>query len=235
VIGTLVTLAWLFFAIAPVLAAGRYLGEGDGWTQSRLLFLQAVWYWMDAVTWVFLNDNIGQLQRDVRRGLLDWKLLLPTDSLTFVTLGKLNVPDLPKFVIAIALGAWAVAAGAFPGSGWSILGFLVCLAAASVLLWVIGVFATYKVITLFDFDGEFVLDAVHNLARVPVSMYGVVLRVVLSSILPVILITTVPSTVFFGWSAWWVPLVALAVTVVAAAAVRLAWLRETRLYVGIQG
>ncbi|MDR1806338.1 MAG: ABC-2 family transporter protein [Propionibacteriaceae bacterium] len=234
VIGTGVTLIWLVFAIAPVLAAGRYLGEGDGWTQSRLLFLQAVWYWMDAVMWVFLTNNVGQLQQDVRKGQVDWKLLLPTDSLTFVTLGGLNVTDVPKFLIALGLGAWAVAAGAFPGSAWTVVLFLVCLLAASVILWAVGVFATYKVLTLFDFDGRFLVNSVHNLARVPVGLYGVVLRVVLSSVLPVILITTVPSTVFFGWSRWWVTPVAVTVAAALVVALRVAWRRETRQYVGLQ-
>jgi ABC-2 type transport system permease protein len=227
-IGTGVTFVWLFFAIAPVLAAGRYLGQGDGWTQARLLFLQAVWYWMDAVMWVFLHGNIRQLQSDVRRGELDWKLLLPTDSLTLVTLGKVNVPDLPKFAIAVGLGA-------LPGSPWSVLMFVVCLLAASVLLWAVGVFSSYKVITKFEFEGDFLLSSAHNLARVPVSMYGTVLRIVLSSVLPVILITTVPSTVFFGWSGWQVPLTAIGATVALTAALRLAWRRETKLYVGLQG
>ena len=81
-IGVGVSLAWLFFAIAPVLAAGRYLGEGDGWTQARLLFLQAAWYWMDGVMWIFILGNIAVLQEDVHEGRLESKLLMPADSLS---------------------------------------------------------------------------------------------------------------------------------------------------------
>ncbi|MDR1119205.1 MAG: ABC-2 family transporter protein [Bifidobacteriaceae bacterium] len=233
-IGTAISLAWLGFAIAPVLVAGRYLGEGDGWTQARLLFLQAVWYWMDAVMWVFLYNNIRELRDDVRQGRLDGKLLLPTDSLTYVMLGRFGYADAPKFLIAVALGAWAVAAGAFPGSAWHVAAFLVCLAAASVILWAVAVFSSYKVITLFNFDANVALDAVHNLARVPTGMYGTVLRVLLSSALPVILLTTVPSTVFVGWSRWWAPLISVGAAILLVALMRVAWRRETRLYVGLQ-
>lgn len=234
-LGTGISVAYLFFAIAPVLVAGRYLGQGDGWTQARLLFLQGVWYWMDAVLWTFCSKNISELQEAVHTGRLDGLLLLPGDSLTRVMLGHISVSDLPKFILALALGGYAVAAGAFPGPAWSVVEFVICLIAASVILWTVSVFSTVKVITLFTFDGLFALDAVHNLGRVPVSLYAPWLRIIFSSVLPVILITTVPSTVFFGWSPWWMPAVPIAVAAVLVLLLRKAWHHEIRNYVGLQG
>jgi ABC-2 type transport system permease protein len=234
IIGVGVSLVWLGFAIAPVLAAGRFLGEGDGWTEARLLFLQAVWYWMDAIMWVVCVPNAEAFRQEIRQGRLDAKFLWPANSLAVVMLGRVGVADLHKFFIALGLGAWAVAAGAFPGSVWSVAGFIVCLLAASVIFWALGVFTVYKAMTLFKFDGSVALTAAHNLARVPVGMYGPVLRLLLSSVFPVILITTVPSTVFFGWSSWQLPLASATVAVAAVIVLKSAWRRETRLYVGLQ-
>ena len=234
-LGTVISLAYMFFAIAPILVAGHYLGQGDGWTQARLLFLQGVWYWMDAVIWTFCSKNVNELIEAVHTGRLDGMLLLPGDSLTRIMLGHLSVSDLPKFIIAIALGGYAVAAGAFPGSVWTVMSFIICLVAASVIMWTISVFSSMKVITLFEFDGLFALDAIHNLGRVPVSLYAPWLRIIFSSILPVILITTVPSTVFFGWSPWWLPIIPVAVAVLLVWLLHLAWHHEIRNYVGLQG
>jgi ABC-2 type transport system permease protein len=234
VIGTGVNIIWLFFAIAPVLVAGKFLGDGDGWTQPRLLFLQAIWYWMDAIMWVFCFGSIQRLAEDVRVGTLDGQLLLPTSSLARTMLGHLSVQDLPKVVIALALGGYAIWAGAMPGGLWSILAFIVCLLAASVIFWCVAVFSSYKVMTLREFDGTVALNAMHNLGRMPVDMYGPILRIFLSSIFPVVLITTVPSRVFFGWSSWWLPLVSVAVAVVLVVVLRLAWNREVRNYIGLQ-
>ena len=234
-VGIGISLAYMFFAIAPVLAAGRYLGQGDGWTQARLLFLQGVWYWMDAVIWTFCSRGVSELTEAVHTGRLDGLLLLPGDSLTRIMLGHISVGDLPKFLIAMALGGYAIAAGAFPGSVWTVLSFIICLGAASVIMWTVAAFSILKIITLFEFDGTFALNAVHDLGRVPVSLYAPWLRIIFSSVLPVILITTVPSTVFFGWSSWWTPIVPVAVAALLVWLLRLAWRHEIRNYVGLQG
>jgi ABC-type uncharacterized transport system permease subunit len=234
VVGTLVSVFWVVFAIAPVLVAGRYLGSGDGWTQPRLLFLQGVWYWMDAVNWVFCAPNVQALNADIRAGRLDGRLLLPGDSLTRIMLGHLGVADLPKFLIAVGLGGYAVGAGAFSGGAWAIIGFIVCLISASVLFWLVGVLACIPAITLFEFDGGFILDAIHNLDRVPVSFYAPWLQALFSSALPIILITTTPSMVFFGWGHWWWPCVSVAATITLLLVTRILWTRQIRHFVGFQ-
>jgi ABC-type uncharacterized transport system permease subunit len=235
-LGVLVSITWMFFAIAPVLVAGQYLGGTTGWTGARLLFLSAIWYWMDAVMWVFAEAGIRQLTTDVRQGRLDGKLLQPCSSLVRCMLGgSMNIPDIPKFAIAIALGTWAITHGALPGGPMSLLGFVVALLAASVILWVVAVLSIYKVITLMEFDGRSAMYAVHNLSRVPTDLYAPGLRLILSSVFPVVLITTVPAHVFFGWGSWWLPLISVAVASVAVAVLRLAWRREIRDYAGLQG
>jgi ABC-2 type transport system permease protein len=232
--GVVVSLAWLGFAIAPVLVAGRYLAA-EGWNQPRLLFLQAIWYWMDAVNWFFLSENMDKLRSGVTSGRTDGLLTLPVDSLLMASLGHLNVPDLPKFGIALALGGYAVWAGALPGGVLAVVGFVVALAAASVLFWAINVLCSFKVLTQFRFDGGFLASAVHNLSRVPTDLYNAGMRLLFSSVLPVVLLTTLPSRVFFGWDPLWLAAVSVAVTVAVVALTRWLWRREVARYVGLQG
>jgi ABC-2 type transport system permease protein len=233
-IGLGVSLAWLGFAIAPVLVAGRYLAA-EGWNQPRLLFLQAIWYWLDAVYWAFLSRNIESLQSGVVNGRVDGLLTLPADSLLMASLGHLNVADLPKFGIALALGGYAVWAGAVPGGAWAVIGFVVALTAASVLMWAINVLCGFKVLTQFRFEGGFLADAVHNLSRVPTDLYSAGMRLLFSSVLPVVLLTTLPSRVFFGWDSVWLASVAAAAAVALTVLTRWLWQREVSRYVGLQG
>jgi ABC-2 type transport system permease protein len=233
-IGTGVSLIWMFVAIAPVLVAGRYLGEGDGWTQARLLFLQAVWCWMDAALWVFISPGSEALRHHVRQGTLDGQLLMPGSSLTRIMLGHLGVQDTPKFLVCAALGGYAISQGALPGGAGAIICFVVAMLGATVIFWAAGGFAVAKAITMLEFSGEFAVSALLNLSRMPTSMYGSVLRVLFSSVFPVVLITTVPSQVFFGWSAWWLPAVPVAVGIALVLVLRLIWNREIKNYVGFQ-
>jgi hypothetical protein len=50
----------------------------------------------------------------------------------------------------------------------------------------------------------------------------------------VVLITTVPSTVFFGWSHWWMPVVSVGGAVLAVALLRAVWRCQLRHFVGFQ-
>jgi ABC-type uncharacterized transport system permease subunit len=86
-----------------------------------------------------------------------------------------------------------------------------------------------------EFNGEAAFYALHNLARVPTDLYAPGLRLIFSSVFPVILITTVPSHVFFGWGGWWLPLVSAAVAAGAVTLLRALWNREIRDYAGLQG
>lgn len=92
--------------------------------------------------------------------------------------------------------------------------------------------ANYKAITHVRFDGWAALFAAQNLARVPTTFYGSVLRVVLTAVVPIAFLATVPAQVFFGDVSAWLGAVSV---VLAAGAVRLTsvlWRREVSRYAG---
>ncbi len=167
VIGTIVTTIWLGISVAPVLVVALHTDDANGWTLPRLLFLQAVWYLLDAVVWAFLVGNVGYWEEQVRLGVLDARLLKPVNSLVLCSLGRVYVPDLPKVALAFGLGTVAVAMGGGP-TGWlESVAAAAAIASAVVLMWAIGVLANYKALTHVRFDGWAALFAAQNLARCP--------------------------------------------------------------------
>ena len=235
VIGTIVTTIWLGISVAPVLIVALHTDDANGWTLPRLLFLQAVWYLLDAVVWAFLIMNVGYWEEHVRLGLLDGKLLRPVNSLVVCSLSRVYVPDLPKFVLAFGLGVVAVALGGGPPGWVHALAAAAAIGSAMVLMWAIGVLVNYKARTHVRFDGWPALFAAQNLARVPVPFYGEVLRAVLTAVVPIAFLATVPAQLFFGDVAPWFGAVAV---VLAAAAIRVTWYlwrRELGRYAGVMG
>ncbi|CUR59529.1 membrane hypothetical protein [metagenome] len=235
VIGTMVTTLWLGISVAPVLVVAAHTDEANGWTLPRLLFLQAVWYLLDAVVWVILVMNVGWWEEAVQLGTLDAQLLKPVNSLVLCSLGRIYLPDLPKILLALGLGAVAVWLGGGP-VGWAeSAAAALAIASALVLMWAVGVLANYKTLTHVRFDGWAAIFAAQNLARVPVPFYGPVLRVVLTAVIPIAFLSTVPAQLFYGDIALWFGLVAVAL---AAAAIRLTsylWTRELSRYTGAMG
>ncbi len=229
--GTLVSALWLGVSVAPLLVVSRY-STTAGWDLPRLLLLAAVWYLLDAVVWMIIGNNSARLDERVRDGSLDGMLLQPVSSLLMCSLRHLYVQDVPKVALAVLLGGYAVARGGGPESWASGLAALLTIACACVLMWAAGVLSSYKALSAVRFDGWRIMTGVHDLARVPTPLYGTALHLLMTVVLPVTFLTTVPAQVFFGdIPLWWAGLsVALAVAVVAVTS-RL-WRRELGRYTG---
>lgn len=233
--GTVVSAIWLAISVAPTLIVASHTGDASGWTLPRLLFVQAVWYLLDAVVWMLLMVNVTEWSTAVRMGTLDALLLRPVNSLVLCSLGQLNVQDIPKVFLALGLGGWAVALGGGPVGLLPTIAALIAVCAALVLMWAVGVLANYKAISQVSFDGMFALFAVHNLARVPVPLYGPVLRALLTAVVPVAFLTTVPAQLFFDDTSLWLAVVAAGLAAAAVALTTRLWQAELRRYSGAMG
>ncbi len=218
-------------SVAPLLVVSTHTSAA-GWTRPRLLLLSAVWYLLDAVVWMIIGNNSARLDERVRDGSLDAVLLQPVNSLLMCSLRHLYVQDVPKVALAILLGGYAVASGGGPATIVSGMAALVTIACACVLMWAAGVLSSYKSLSAVRFDGWRVMTGVHDLARIPTPLYGTTLHLLLTVVLPVSFLTTVPAQVFFGdIPLWWAGLsLALATAVVSLTAGL--WRRELRRYTG---
>lgn len=233
--GTLVSGLWLGIAVAPMLVVSAHGPVMQGWTLPRLLFLSAIWYLLDAVLWMVIVTNHRRLEHEIKHGTLDVVLLRPVNSLLLCTLGTIYVQDTPKAVLALGLAAGAVVVGGGPPSVLAAVATAVAVACACVLLWAAGVLVTYKALTHVRFDATFALAAVHNLARVPTPLYGPVLHLVMTVVVPVTFLTTVPAQLFYGTLNLWWALASVALTVTTVAVTSRLWHGELRRYTGSMG
>jgi ABC-2 type transport system permease protein len=233
--GVAISTIWLGISIAPVLIVAAHTDGAGGWTTPRLLLLQAVWYLLDAVVWVVLIVNVGYWDEHVRRGTLDGLLLRPVNSLLMCSLSRIHPPDLPKIVLAIGLGVVAIAMGGGPVGVLPTVAFLVATCCSLVLMWALGVLCNYKVLTHVQFDGWSALFAAQNASRVPIPLYGPLLRVILTAVIPIAFLATVPAQLFFGDASLWMALVAVALAIGATRLASFLWRRELLRYSGAMG
>lgn len=224
--------AWLGFTIAPVLVVFDHVDDAQGWTLGRLLVLQAVWFVLDAVVWMFLIPNLARLSERVRSGQLDMLLLRPVDSLVMSSLGGMVPHDSVKLLAAGVLATVAVVFGDSPASLGHVAAGLVAVVAGTVVLWSIGVLTHVWALTNVRFEAGFAMHGVHNLARVPTPFYGTALRFVLTVVVPVAFVTTVPTQLMFGDVAFWWLGAAVAMAVLGVVVSRWAWNSQIRRYVG---
>ncbi|GIG41802.1 ABC transporter permease [Cellulomonas phragmiteti] len=235
VVGTLVSIVWLAVSAVPAVVVSLNSAGAGGWTLPRLMCLLGVWYLMDAVMWIVVMPNVGQWGEQVRSGTLDGVLLRPVHSLVLCSFRVVGVQDVPKVLLALALVVTSLVLGGGPPSVLALLAGAVCVACGLVLLWALAVLTSYKVLSHVQWDASFLLHAGLNLGRVPIPLYGDVLRVVLTWVVPVAFLTTVPAQVLFGMVPWWTVGAALGFAAASVVVVVVLWNRELRRYAGAMG
>lgn len=170
----------------------------QGWSYPQALALLGVYLTVGALRGLFIGpslDSLAGLEGEVMKGNFDFTLIRPIDTQFLVTFRQWRLFSL----FDLALGAGVIAFAAFHlGSSiptLQLLEFAVALLAA-----VVTIYAVLLAFTAFTFWSPgflftWVFDALYQLARYPVGIYPTWLRFVLTWVVPVGVMTTIPASV----------------------------------------
>ncbi|WP_295820713.1 ABC transporter permease [uncultured Deinococcus sp.] len=193
-----------------------------GWTFREALLVTGFFMLTEGFIAVFVQPNMSKVAEAVRTGNMDFTLLKPIDAQFNVSTRHLNVLRLPDIVIGLGLIGYACAAlTVTPGGVLAaallyvsalVIVYCIWLGLSTTAFWFVK---TQNVTELFS--------GVFGAARFPASAFPVPVRFVLTFVVPVALVTTVPAQALMGTLGL---SVALASPLVAAAlfvATRLFW------------
>jgi len=220
----------LFFGRGGQAAGGTPATLG-GWSWQQALVVQGVYTLLDGVATTWLRPNLGAIVSHVREGTLDFVLLKPIDSQFWLSLRNLAPAGLSELLLGAALIAWeAPRAGASPGPLGVVLA-LVLLAAGVLILYALWfVLAATSIWFVKTWNATEVLRAALTAGRFPVSAYPPGLRVLLTLVLPVAFLTTVPAEAILGRATASWTLASLGVAVLSFAISRSFWRFALRHY-----
>ncbi len=215
--------AGMLFGLSLFYRAGYDLG---GWRWQEALLVMATARFLDGLFGSWFGPNLRRISERVQRGTLDFVLLKPVDSQFWVSLEDFHVWGIPSFLVAgmLALFVWR-AVGLDPGF------YLLALAFAALLFYAVAfLLATTTIwfVKLFNVV-EFLGSVIWN-AQYPVSAFDLPFRLVLTYVLPVYFMTTVPAEVALGKRGGEVLLWLAAVAAVAFWASRAFWRFALRSY-----
>lgn len=182
-----------FGVAAPLFLVYARVSELQGWTLDQALLVTGFFLLYNGFVSGFLEPNLGAIVDGVRSGALDYLLIRPVDAQLLLSVRR---------VAPVAI--WELLAG-FLVLGVS-LGRLgepsVASMALAALLFVSGLAATYGlwlmvICTSFWFvrvdNLRFLLGAVSDAGRWPVSVYGRGIRIALTTVIPVALVSSYPA------------------------------------------
>ncbi|GGL99679.1 ABC transporter permease [Deinococcus aerophilus] len=226
VLGSLGQVGVALLTIGVLFAQTETVG---GWTFREALLVTGFFMLTEGFISVFVQPNMSRIAEAIRTGSMDFTLLKPVDAQFNVSTRYLNVLRFPDLLIGLGLIGYAASALTVTLAGvltaavlyLSALSIVYCiwLALSTTAFWFVK---TQNMAELFN--------GIFGAGRFPVSAFPLPVRFLLTFIVPIALITTVPAQAMTGRLT---PLLALASPLVALAlfaATRWFWLRAVASY-----
>ncbi len=198
ILNTFLRLAGGLAGVFAVFANARSL---NGWDFPQVLAVLGVYMVVDALKSLFIGpglQSISGMDGDLWMGRFDFTLLKPVPVQFYVSFRNWN----PWAVVDIAagfilLGAAVVRLGGVV-SVFGLVGFMVSLVISLVLVYSVMLFLVSGAFWYLGAPLVWIYDSLIRMGRFPVGIYPGFLRVVLTWVVPVGFIVTVPAEFLIG-------------------------------------
>jgi ABC-2 type transport system permease protein len=188
-----------------------------GWDLPSAMALLGVYLLLTALRGLFISpslESVAGMDGEIWQGTFDFTLLRPVDKQFLVSFRHWRV--LMLFDLALALGVLGYAIYLLEASlnFLTIIQFILTLAAGVTLLYSALLAFSAMVFWNSGFLFTWVINDLFQLARYPVGLYPGWLRLILTWIIPVGLMTTIPAQALSGTLSWGWLLITLVFTLV---------------------
>lgn len=201
-----------------------------GFTLREALLVSAFFLVLGGIVGTLVEPNLSATVEAVRTGTFDHVLLKPVDAQLLCSFRQVQPARLWDVLAGVALGAWAMA-GLPPPSGGDLALAAVMFAAglaAMYGLWLVVISTCFWFVRVDNL--QFLLGAVVDTGRWPITIYRGWMRTALTVIVPVALVTSYPTLALLGRLPGESALGAIAVGVGALVGSRWVWKAALRHY-----
>jgi ABC-2 type transport system permease protein len=224
----LLATAWV---VAPLFFVFHYREGVAGWTWEQSLLVGGSFVALSGILEGFIDPNLRAVVEHVRTGTLDFVLLKPVDAQWQVSFQRSAPTKLPHVAVGFGIVAWAAARLPEPPGVAEIAVALLLLACAVAILY--GLW-TLVVSTAFWFvrvdNLSYLLMTLLDTGRWPIQFYQGAVRIFLTFLLPVGLMTSWPAMALRGMLEPSGIAQGVAVAVAFLLASRLMWVTALRRY-----
>lgn len=172
-----------------------------GWEFAQTLAVLGVYMTVSALRGLFISpslDSLAGMDGEIWRGEFDFTLLRPVDTQFIASVRHWRLFSLVDLLLGFVVLGVAVTQLALPMTLAHAIGFVLTLLISGMLLY--AILLAFASLTFWSpgFLFGWVFDGLFQMARYPVGLYPGVLRLVLTWIVPVGVITTVPARALSG-------------------------------------
>jgi ABC-2 type transport system permease protein len=192
-------LLWSAWTVAPLVFVYEHTQAVSGWSYPQALLVLSFFLCLRGILDGFIDPNLRHLVEQVRDGTLDFVLLKPADAQIMVSFGRIVPGRVVDVAAALGVAVWSLRRmGHVPGPA-EVGGALLCLVSGVVVLYSIWLLAASTSFWWVRVESlSFLLGALLDAGRWPIVVYRGWIRVVLTFVLPVTLMTSFPALALQG-------------------------------------
>ncbi len=203
VVGLISGLAGTVLAVVPLFLVYGHTDSVLGWSFTDTLLVMGLYLLMNGLVGTFVEPNLGAVVEGIRSGSLDHVLLKPADGQLLVSLSRIQVDHFWDVVAPTGVIEWCL----WNSPSWTPLDLavgsllLVSGLASIYALWLMAICLSFFFVRVDNL--RFLLWSASGAGQWPVQVYGRFIRMLLTYVVPVALVTTFPAIAFRGeWSGW---------------------------------
>jgi len=178
-------------------------GQMGGWTRWELYLLLSVFTMLDAFTWSWMAQNMWAYTTDVFSGELSQLLLKPFNPQFLIMIRDNSLDGITRFVVGLGMLIFSARQLGLSVRWEEVMGFMILLSCGALLIylsWFVIATCAFWVERLDNINE--VIPALRRIWQVPRSVYTGLSSVILTVIIPLGLVTSLPSETLLGKGVW---------------------------------
>ncbi len=212
ILSTIGNLAGSLFVLSMFYTADNTLG---GWPWHSSLIILGFYTLIESFTISFLQPNLSRIVKQVQNGTLDFVLLKPVNSQLWLSFRTFSPYGLPSLIVGIILIYIGLVKGNYYVNELSlIISFVMFICGLIILYSLWFLIASTSIWFVKIWNANEVLRSVLISGRYPISAYPLALRPILTFLLPVAFLTTVPAQALLGIAPFSLMMVGVTIAIV---------------------
>lgn len=177
----------------------QHTDDVGGWSYWEVLVLLGVFTTLNGCVGFFLRPNLGKIVEYIQKGTLDFVLVKPIDSQFFVSFRHFEFFKAVDVLIGLGIAGLGLTIGGQTPSASAILFFVALLAAALAIIYAVWLSLMTMAFWFVKVDNlHAIFFSFFETGRFPVTVYKGWLRIILTYIIPIAFVTTIPSASLTG-------------------------------------
>jgi ABC-2 type transport system permease protein len=190
---------WLAWGVIGATIFFAHRDEIGGWSYYQVLVVLGLFSMFTGIMEAFFRPNIMEMIEAVREGTFDFVLVKPVNSQFYSSFHSLTLWRLADILAGAAVIVYALSKLGVVPTPMQMAAFAVLMVIALILvycLWLAMMTMSFWFIKVDNLAELFY--SFYEAARFPITVYGGVLRGVLTFIIPIAFITTFPAAALIG-------------------------------------